>query len=58
MYKYIYGEPKSVSSTSTSMPTSSRTSLGSIGGGGGGESKYTPSLHEIPGGISETRCFN
>jgi hypothetical protein len=40
------------------MPTSSRTSLGSIGGGGGGESKYTPSLHEIPGGISETRCFN
>jgi hypothetical protein len=54
MYKYIYGEPKSASSTPTS--TSSRTSSGSIGGGGGG--KCTPSVLQIPGGVTETRCFS
>jgi hypothetical protein len=53
-YKYIYGEPKSASSTPTS--TSSRTSSGSIGGGGGG--KCTPSVLQIPGGVTETRCFS
>lgn len=54
-YKYIYGEPKSASSTSTSSP--SKASSGSIGGGGGG-GKCTPSVLQIPGGVTETRCFS
>lgn len=54
-YKYIYGEPKSGSSgSSTSTSTPSKASSGSIGGGG----KCTPSVLQIPGGVTETRCFS
>lgn len=52
-YKYIYGEPKSGSS-GASTSTMSKTSTGSIGGGG----KCTPSVLQIPGGVTETRCFS
>jgi hypothetical protein len=58
-YKYIYGDPKAAPSgppAASSSSTSSKTSSGSIGGGGGG--KCTPSLQQVPGGITETRCFN
>jgi hypothetical protein len=53
-YVYIYGKPKTASTTST-MPSSSskKSSGGSIGGG-----KCTPSVVQIPGGVTETRCFN
>jgi hypothetical protein len=54
-YKYIYGDPKAAPSgppPSSSSSTSSKTSSGSIGG------KCTPSLQQVPGGITETRCFN
>lgn len=59
LYKYIYGDPKAAPSgppAASSSSTSSKTSSGSIGGGGGG--KCTPSLQQVPGGITETRCFN
>ena len=54
-YKYIYGDPKAAPSgppAASSSSTSSKTSSGSIGG------KCTPSLQQVPGGITETRCFN
>jgi uncharacterized membrane protein YgcG len=74
LHKYIYGDPTvAPSSPSNSSPTSSSSSSsskkvgaisggsggsgGSIGGGGGG-AKCNPSLRQIPGGITETRCFN
>jgi hypothetical protein len=54
-YKYVYGDQKSPSSSTTSSTsTSSKTSSGSIGGGG----KCTPSVLQIPGGVTETRCFS
>lgn len=54
-YIYIYGQPKTASQPST-MPSGSakKSSGGSIGGGG----KCTPSVLQIPGGVTETRCFN
>ena len=54
MYVYIYGQPKTASPPST-MPSGSakKSSGGSIGGG-----KCTPSVVQIPGGVTETRCFN
>lgn len=57
-YKYIYGDPKVAPPppASKSTSTSSKTSSGSIGGGGGG--KCTPSVLQIPGGVTETRCFS
>jgi hypothetical protein len=53
-YIYIYGQPKTASPPST-MPSGSakKSSGGSIGGG-----KCTPSVVQIPGGVTETRCFN
>lgn len=49
MYKYIYGNrTPSGSSKSNTASTS-----GSVGG-----SKCVPSIHGIPGGVNETRCFN
>lgn len=55
LYIYIYGQPKTASPPST-MPSGSakKSSGGSIGGGG----KCTPSVLQIPGGVTETRCFN
>lgn len=55
-YKYIYGEPK-LASSGSSTSTPSKASSGSIGGGGGG-GKCTPSVLQIPGGVTETRCFS
>uniref|UniRef100_A0A6C0B515 Uncharacterized protein n=1 Tax=viral metagenome TaxID=1070528 RepID=A0A6C0B515_9ZZZZ len=46
-YKYIYGEPKAAGSAASS---SGSPALGS--------SKCVPSVHSIPGGMTETRCFN
>jgi hypothetical protein len=55
LYTYIYGKPKATSSgSSTTSSTTSRTPSGSIGGGG----KCTPSVLQIPGGVTETRCFS
>jgi hypothetical protein len=53
-YKYIYGDPKSSSSSSSSSSASSSKTSGGIGGGG----KCTPSILQIPGGVTETRCFS
>jgi uncharacterized membrane protein YgcG len=65
-YRYVYGEPKATPAAQDSSSSSSSSkkvgaisggSGGSIGGGGGG-AKCNPSLRQIPGGITETRCFN
>jgi len=48
-YKYIYGEPKAPAATSAASSSGS-PALGS--------SKCVPSVHSIPGGMTETRCFN
>lgn len=62
-YKYIYGDPKAApsgpaSSSSSTSRTGGAASGGGGGGGGIGSGKCTPSLQQIPGGITETRCFN
>jgi hypothetical protein len=49
-YKYIYGEPKATKTGSPAKGSSGSTTLGS--------SKCIPSIHGIPGGMTETRCFN
>jgi len=50
-YKYIYGEPKAAGSAASSAASSS-------GSPALGSSKCVPSVHSIPGGMTETRCFN
>jgi hypothetical protein len=55
LYKYIYGDPKAAPSGPPAASSTTKTGGGgSIGGGG----KCTPSLQQVPGGITETRCFN
>lgn len=49
-YKYIYGEPKATKTGSPAKGSSGSPTLGS--------SKCIPSIHGIPGGMTETRCFN
>jgi hypothetical protein len=51
-YKYIYGEPNAAPSASASASTSTSS------GGVGSPTKCTPSIRQIPGGITEVRCFN
>lgn len=47
-YKYIYGEPKAA--TGSAAASAGTPALGS--------SKCVPSVRSIPGGMTETRCFN
>lgn len=49
MYKYIYGDK----TPSGSSKSNTASTSGSIGG-----SKCVPSIHGVPGGMTETRCFN
>jgi len=51
-YKYIYGDAKT---PAKSGPASSSSSSGS---GSIGSSKCVPSVTQVPGGVSEIRCFN
>jgi len=51
-YKYIYGDAKT---PAKSGPASSSSSSGS---GSIGSSKCVPSVTQVPGGVSEVRCFN
>ena len=62
-YKYIYGEPKAGGGPAPAVSSTSRTGGSASGGGSGGGgvgtgAKCTPSLQQVPGGITETRCFN
>jgi hypothetical protein len=56
-YKYIYGDPKGASSSTVVSGGTPRGGGGSPGGISGG-GRCTPSLQQIPGGVTETRCFN
>ena len=49
-YKYIYGEPKATKTGSSAKGSSGSPTLGS--------SKCVPSIYGVPGGMTETRCFN
>jgi hypothetical protein len=49
-YKYIYGEPKATKTGSPAKGSSGSPTLGS--------SKCVPSIYGVPGGMTETRCFN
>jgi len=51
-YKYIYGDPKT---PAKSGPASATSSSGSPALG---SSKCVSSIHSVPGGMTETRCFN
>ena len=56
-YKYIYGDPKAASS-STVVSGGASSAGGRSPGGISGGGKCSPSLQQIPGGVTETRCFN
>ena len=58
LYKYIYGEPKAGGGAAPPVSSTSRTSPNANGGNVGTGPKCTPSLQQVPGGITETRCFN
>lgn len=53
-HKYIYGDSK----TPAKSGPASAGSAGSAGTPALGSSKCVPSVHSIPGGMTETRCFN
>ena len=56
-HKYIYGDAKIPAKSGPASASS--TGGGGIGGGaGGGGGKCTPSVTQVPGGVSEIRCFN
>jgi hypothetical protein len=61
-YRYIYGDPKVAPSGPAKPQAASKTGKASSGGaagaGGIGSGKCTPSFQQVPGGITETRCFN
>jgi hypothetical protein len=52
-HKYIYGDAKM---PAKSGPASASSAGGGIGSTGG--AKCTPSVTQVPGGVSEIRCFN
>jgi hypothetical protein len=64
-YRYIYGDPKVAPSGPAKPQAASKTGKASTGGaagaagaGGIAAGKCTPSFQQVPGGITETRCFN
>lgn len=57
LHKYIYGEAKTAAKSGPASATSSAGKGISAGAGGGG-GKCSPSVTQVPGGVSEIRCFN
>jgi hypothetical protein len=65
LHKYIYGDPKVAPSGPAKPQAASKTGKASSGGAAGAAGaagiaagKCSPSFQQVPGGITETRCFN
>jgi hypothetical protein len=55
-HKYIYGDAKTPAKSGPASAGSASSAGGGIGSTGG--AKCTPSVTQVPGGVSEIRCFN